>query len=495
MARIMIFNGKDWEPLDWDAPATEVTVDRAFNAPTVIEGKLPATYNANKHKGFPWAYRDMSHIVVEDDKGAVYGGIIKESPLSDELSFAAYGHSIYAENTPWKGSSQQWIELDSITAFRRVLNHIVSANDIPRLELRGAKSGGTRVGEGADPGYTDLTNRIKQAQAFVNRRENKVSYWERLQRTYARKMFNASGRTAVGEVVLMNKRPELTDAGTNKAVIEYEGNSEYNIVAVNFWNWTGVGAGHWARRGTSSVIEWARKWISAERSKERAADLYPTYEIRVKDLTAERDEKYPEGAAEPYEVNWWENRNLLDTLNELADLGGFDWYDTGRWVNDEFYPGIEVMAKDRPIRQDIHLELGVNIHSVPDLVPQEVATHVTAIGSGEGSSTLRADRSMSHSRLVPVHRTVSSKDYRTKQLVNRAADAEMSKSRKALTPELQGLEITDHPLSPISSIKLGDRIPVVGTLSDGSDLDTVVRVVGVEQDLSGDTISAKVEGI
>src|SRR5699024_1335895 len=155
-----------------------------------------------------------------------------------------------------KGSRQQWIELDSITAFRRVLNHIVSANDIPRLELRGAKSGGTRVGEGADPGYTDLTNRIKQAQAFVNRRENKVSYWQRLQRTYYRNMFNAGGRTAVGEVVLMSKRPELTDVGTNKAVIEYARNPVYNTLVVNFGSWTGAGAVHWAGRGTPSTIEW-----------------------------------------------------------------------------------------------------------------------------------------------------------------------------------------------------------------------------------------------
>jgi len=490
----MIFNGKDWEPLDWDAPATEVKIDRALNAPTIIELELPAGYNANKHKGYPWAYRDMAHVVVEDDKGAAYAGIIKESPLSTGLSIAAYGHSCYAEDMPWKGSAQKWTNMDSVTGFRRVLNHIISSNDIPRLQLRGATSGGAKVGKAADPGYKALTARIKQAQAFVNRRENKVSYWERLQRTYARKMFKASGRTAVGEVVLMNKKPTAADAGTNKAVIEYEGNSEYNIVAVSFWNWTGVGAGNWARRGTSAILDQARKWVSAERSKERAKDTYPTYEIRVKDLTAERDEKYPDGEAEPYEINWWQNRNLMDTLNELADLGGFEWYDTGRWVGDEFYPGIEIMTKDRAIRQDVHLELGINIHEAPDLIPQQVATHVTALGSGEGSSTLRAERSMSHTRLVPVHRTISSKDYRTKQLVNRAADAEMSKSRKALTPQLEGLTITDHPLAPISSFQLGDRIPVVGTLSDGSDLDAVVRVTAIEQDLAGNTLSVEVEG-
>ena len=495
MARVMLFNGKDWEPLDWDAPAESVTVDRALNAPTIIEIEFPPGYNANKHKGFPFAYRDMTHVVVEDDKGGTYAGIVKESPLSDKVSIAAYGHSIYAENAPWKSDSRRWTDMDTIYAFRHIWQRIIRDNDIPRLELKGATRGNVRVGVPMDPGYRKLTDRINQAQRFVDKRENKVSYWERLQRTYARQMFAAAGRTAVGEVALKSGKVDLKDAATNKAVIEYEGQSEYNIQAVSFWNWTGVGSGNWARRGTPEVLDRARKWVSAELSKKRAAELYPTYEQRVKDLTAERDEKYPDGEAEPYEVNWWSNRDLMDTLNELADLGGFDWYDTGRWVGDEFYPGVEVMVDDRPVRQDVHLELGVNIHELPDIVPQEVATHVTALGSGEGSSTLRADRRMNHDRLVPVHRTVSSKDYRTKQLTNRAADAEMAKSRKALTPQLEGLTITDHPMAPISSFQLGDRIPVVGTLADGSDLDAVVRVISIEQDLAGDTLSVEVEGI
>ena len=53
MARVMIFNGKDWTPLDWDAPATSVTIDRALNAPTLIELEFPAEYMANMHDGFP----------------------------------------------------------------------------------------------------------------------------------------------------------------------------------------------------------------------------------------------------------------------------------------------------------------------------------------------------------------------------------------------------------------------------------------------------------
>jgi hypothetical protein len=495
MARVMVFNGADWEPIDWDAPADSVVIDRALNGSTIIELEFPASYNAHLFKGYPYLFRGMAHVVVEDDDGYAYGGIIRESPLTDGLSVAAYGHSSYADNTPWQGPRTQWEGLDGVVAFRRVWEHIIDANDIPRMELRGATSGGMDIGTPAHPGWLDLTRRIAQAQQFVDRREERVAYWERLQRKYARQMFEASGRTAVGEVVLKNGRVELEDAGTNKAVIEYEGNSEYNIQAVSFWNWTGVGAGHWARRGTSEILDRARMWINAERSKERAADDYPTYEIRADDLREERDEKYPDGEADPYELNWWENRDLSDTLNEIAELGGFSWYDTGRWVGDQYHPGIEIVVGERPIRDDIHLELGVNIHEAPDINPQEVATHVTALGSGEGASTLRAQRRLYHDRLVPTHRTVSSKDYRTQQLVNQAADAEMSRSRKALTPQLEGLMITDHPMAPISSFRLGDRIRVVGRQADGSDMDALVRVTSIEQDLAGETLSVGVEGV
>lgn len=495
MARVMIFNGKDWTPLDWDAPATSVTIDRALNAPTLIELEFPAEYMANMHDGFPWVYRDMTHVVVEDDLGNVYGGVVKESPLSGDSAIAAYGHSIYAESAPWRGSRQLWTNLDAVVGFRRVWQHIIDQNNIPRMQLRGSTRGGAQVGKPQDPGHRRLSDRIKQAERFLDKRENKVSHWEKRQRTFARRMFNASGRSAVGEVVTKNSKVELTDAGTNKAVIEYEGESKYNIQAVSFWNWTGVGAGHWVRRGSASILKHARDWIAAEGSRERASKEYPTYEIRAKELREQLEEEYPDGAAEPYEISWWQNRDLSDTLNELADLGGFDWYDTGRWVGDDYYPGIEIVTSQRPVRDDIHLELGINIHEAPDLNPQEVATHVTALGAGEGSATLRAERRMSHSRLIPVHRTVSNKDYRTRQLVERAADAEMDRSRKALTPQLEGLVITDHPLARINSFRLGDRFSVVGTLDNGMELDATVRVVSIEQDLAGNALSVEVEGI
>lgn len=493
MARIMLFNGKDWEPLDWDVRAQDGTLSWGLNRSAMIELTIPVQYNRHKYKKFPRIYKNMTHVVVEDDNGLLLAGIAKDTPESLVLDVVAHGHSVLSKDYPWRSSEKSWIDADGVKVFREVWQHIIKTAEIPRLELRGATSGGSRVGEPASPAYERMTQQIEAAEKFVTKRDNRVETWERQLERRAKEMFAASGRKSVGEVVLATDPPETKDAGTHKAVIEQDRDQNNKIVAVHFWNWTGVGAGHWAARGKKEIIDAAKKWVATNGSLGRAKELYPTYVTRAEELTKQRDELYGYGEPEPYEVNWWEARDLSSNLEEIRELGDFDWYDSARWVDGEIRPGITILSKDRAIREDIHLELGVNVEIDVDVIPGDSASHIAVLGQGEGDSTLRSERRIDHDRLVPVYKTVSDKDLRTKQLVDKAADKERKKAQKAIDESVAEFTIWDHPLAPLSSFVPGDRVRVVGTLASGSDFSTVIKISEIKRDLGGKVLGVSVE--
>lgn len=491
MARVMVFNGLDWAPLDWDVPATAGNISHELNHSTMITLDVPAAYNAHLFEGHPRLYKDMAHVAVEDDTGRVFAGIVKNSPLSDGLSVTAHGHSVLSKEFPWHGSKGAWSGVDGITVFRSVWDHIIGHAQIPRLEIVGATSGGSKVGKDASPAWQNLTAQIEAAKVFVNRRENRVSYWERELSKRTRDVYRVSGQKRVGEISVASSAPGSSDIGTYKAVIETD--ADDRVVAVHFWEWEGVGGGSWLRFSGPNTLEEARRWRRTEHSLQNAQALYPTYVQRVQDLEAQREELYASGAPEPYELTWWDARDLSSNLEEIRELGNFDWHDTARWDGEDLIPQIRVLSGSRAVREDLHLEFGVNVHDAPELVPGDSASHIAVLGAGEGSGTIRAERRLDHPRLVPVFRTVSDKDFRTQQLADKAADKERDKARKALEPFFSALTVTDHPLAPISNFALGDRVPVVGELVDGSDYEGIVRVTSIQQDLGGSTIAVEVE--
>lgn len=491
MARVMVFNGKDWEPLDWDVPATAGDVTLRLNHSTMIALEVPAKYNRFQFKSHPRMYKNMTNLAVEDDHGRLFAGIVKESPLGDRLNVVAHGHSVLSKDFPWHGKKGSWAGADGIRVFREVWTHIINNGNIPRLELTGSTTGGSKVGKPASAAWLRLTEQITKAEIFVKRKDNRADYWERQLNNRTRDVFRVGGRKHAGEISVATDAPGVSDAGTYKGVIETD--NDGRVVAVHFWEWVGVGGGRWVRGTGANLLTEARRWRATAASLETAKNQYPTYVQRAADLTAERDEKYPEGAAEPYDLTWWDARDLSSNLEEVRELGNFDWHDDARWDGDTLIPQIRVLHGKRAVRTDIHLEFGVNVIGVDELVPGDSATNITVLGAGEGSGTITAERRLDHARLVPVYQTVSDKDFRTQQLADKAADKERDKARKALDPLFQTLQVIDHALAPIASFSLGDRVPVVGELADGTDYAGVVRVTSIQYDLAGDTISVEVE--
>lgn len=491
MARVMLFNGPDWEPIDWEAPATAGRITQRLSHSLMLQVQLPVEYNREQYAGSKRFLEYGSHLVIETEGGTLHAGVPTSAPVGDHLEVTAHGYSVFSKDQPWPDAKPgRWTTEDALVVWRQVWAKIFGLSRVPHIEITGDTAIGTTIGRSAHPRWLELTRQIGQAQAYVGKRDNRVDYWEQQLTARTRELYRAAGRKQIGEVTTKNDRPDESDAATLKAVIQLDDN---RAVAVFFWNWSSLGEGTWWRYDDQPILAAADYWVRTHGSLSSAKDRYPTYVTRLEEWTKERDEKYPDGAPEPFEINRWADRDLSSVLADIRELGGFEWYDTARWDGDQIVPQIHVANLVGSRRDDLHLELGVNILGAPDLVTGDLATHITAMGNGEGASTLMADRILDHPRLLRKHMTVEDKDLRTLKQVDALADQALADARRALRPQIQGLKVTDHPLAPLSEIRLGDTLPVVGTLRDGSDLDAWVRVVEITHDLAGNTIEVKVE--
>lgn len=491
--RVIAVDARGGGVLDWEVPATQVSLTRSLNTSAMIDVTVPASYHARKDAaGDPVLLKYGTILVVEEDNGRLTPALMSSDSLADDFQAGALGLSTLSKDEPWTRSPQQWIGYDALRAWRFIWNRVIERSGVPRLHVAGDETAGVDVGKAASATWQRVQDQIAQAQVFLDRRDNRVDYWERVLVNRALDLAKAGGRKSVGEVSTSTDWAQASDARTNGMHIQ-TGESG-GTVRVSYWAWEGVGTGAWFHRTTAAALTAGDRYLAAQGSRDRAKELYPTYEQRKNDLEAWLEEHYPDAGPEPYELNAWSSRDLSSNLEEIRDLGGFDWWETATWDDqDRLVPEIRAVRKAGTVRSGLLFELGVNIHSHPELSRGDIATHITAMGAGEGESTLMADRAWSHRRLVRKSRTVSESSHGTQQLVDRAADRELAKAKAALEYQFTSLVVTDSPGAPIDQIGLGDLIDIRGELSDGSDLEQRVRVMEITRTWDGGNPGTSIE--
>ena len=503
--RVSVINPRTGEALDWDSPAQEVTFTRALSLASMIEVTYPAWYNARTdEQGHPVILKGGSILVIEEDSGRLTVGLIAEDSLADDLRVSALGLSTLAQDTPWTREAQAWKGYDALRAFRFIWNHIITGCKVPYLQVTGDLDAGVDVGRDGTATWKRVNGQIEDAKKFLTQRDNKVEYWEKIAAQKALKLAKAGGRKSVGTVTVSNQGPTSEDARNHGMHIRLGKDSKPEPVhaavveAVYYWNWEGVATGQWTRKDSAGVKTAAKEWMGANGSLENTKASYKNYETRVKELEDWLKEHYPDSGPEPYELNWWSTRDLSKNLEEIREVGGFDWHETAEYDDQDRLVSAIHAVKKMGHELPYLFELGVNIHSHPEMHRGEVATDVTVMGAGEGETTLAADRAWSHPRLVRLTRTVSEKDLGTQQLVAKAADRELAKAKAGLEWQFLNLVITDTPAAPLDQIDLGDVITITGRLSDGSDLQRRVRIREITRAWSsnagfGDSIGIEVE--
>lgn len=494
--RLIALDARTGEVLDWDVPVDSLSLTRSLSLACLVSATVPAWYHARTDDGgHPVLLRGGTLLVVEEDDGTLTPALMDGESLADDLEVEGTGLSTLAAGAPWAWSAGSWSGHDALSLWRHVWGRVIGASGVPRLTVTGDTACGVVVGRAPSAEWRRRLRMIATAQEWIDRRDARAEHWQREMDRLAVSIARHGGRKGIGEITVGSEVPQQSDGGSYRMHILT--NSDGKATRVYYWKWTSWGNGSWYYRSGASLSALADRWIAAKNTRDNAKGWFESRATFVAEQRAWMD-AHPEQGPEHYTLSSWANRDLAADLESLRDLGGFDWVETARWDDqDNLIPQIHAVKTIGSRREDLHFELGVNIHAHPELHREEIATQVTVMGAGEGSKTLSADRAWSHPRLVTRHRTVSDSSLGTRQMVAARADREIKTARAALDWRFTGLTITDTPAAPIGRLGLGDTIRVTGTLADGTDLDQWVRVTEITRTWgesgAGDTIQIEVE--
>jgi hypothetical protein len=487
--RVMLVDPRTGEGFDWQAPFKTVSRSRALSAPASVSVNLPAAYNQNADAdGHPWVLEYGTIVAVEEANGELVSGLVDSAPLHEDLSVEAGGLSMLAKDTPWDADPVSWTNKDALEAWRFIWEHIIARSGVKNFRIEGDTRCGVAVGKGPSAEYQRVQADIARLQPEVDQADRSIRRHTRWQEDAAQRMYRAAGRKQVGEI--STGTGEVSGAGSYHAAhIVYDNDEPETALVVAFFvtrDFT------WVQYRTPEVLSAASDYLV---QVERLADWNNRRKASadvISNLESWLSEHEPEGEPEPYELNAWSTRDLAATLDELRELGGFDYVEHTRWAGDELEFIIEVRNQIGIPKPDLRFELGVNVHAQPELVRGDVRTEVHAHGAGEGQSTLMAERVLSHPRLVRSVVSVDDKDWNTQQQVRKGADKALADARKALDYTLNGLVVHDHDAAPLSSFSIGDIITVRGKHADGVRRSFTVRIQDIARDGDEDKVSLEV---
>lgn len=489
--RVLLVNPRSGSGFDWQAPFKTVSRSRALSAPASVSVSLPATYNQQVDEaGVPWVLEYGTIVAVEESNGDLVSGLVDSAPLHEDLQVDAGGLSMLAKDTPWDAAPVSWTNKDALEAWRFIWDHIIERSGVKNFRIEGDTKCGVTVGRGPSAEYQRVQADIARLKPDVDRADRSIRVHTRNQQAAAQRMYKAAGnRKVIGEITTSTESPAGTPGGYYDAVITHTQDAPETALAAWFYRTSDF---RWVRYDDATTRAAASEWlVQSGHLKAWEERRKPNADI-ISNLESWLNANAPEGEPEPYELNAWSTRDLAAVLDELRELGGFDYVERTEWDGDELAFILEVRNQIGIPKPDLRFELGVNIHAQPELVRGDIRTEVHAHGAGEGQSTLMADRALNHPRLVRSVESVSDKDWQTQQQVNRGADAELREARKALDYTLNGLVVHDSDLAPLSRFSIGDTITIRGKHSDGVRRTFTVRIEDISRDGDEDKVSLEV---
>lgn len=168
--------------------------------------------------------------------------------------------------------------------------------------------------------------------------------------------------------------------------------------------------------------------------------------------------------AEPYELNWWDAKNVGEEIDTLSGQTPFDYIERHKWNStrtdvehfvDLGYPRLGVARNNLLFNEENILEV------VPVQEPEDTyASAVLVIGAGDGADTIRAFRSEPFADRVRKQVVVTDKSITSQQAANSRAEQELALRRGRMF-EVGELTIAAyHTNAPIGSYQVGDDIQV-----------------------------------
>ena len=168
--------------------------------------------------------------------------------------------------------------------------------------------------------------------------------------------------------------------------------------------------------------------------------------------------------AEPYELNWWDAKNVGEEIDTLSGQTPFDYIERHRWNTERTdvehfvdlgYPRLGVTRDNLLFNEENILEV------VPVQEPEDTyASAVLVIGAGDGADTIRAFRSEPFADRVRKQVVVTDKSITSQQMADARATQELALRRGRMF-EIGELTVDAyHTNAPIGSYSVGDDIQV-----------------------------------
>ncbi|MGI5337650.1 hypothetical protein ACQEVS_09765 [Streptomyces sp. CA-181903] len=195
----------------------------------------------------------------------------------------------------------------------------------------------------------------------------------------------------------------------------------------------------------------------------------------------------PDGK-DPWRLEWWDNPDCGQAIDNLAKELPFDWLETHRWADPE---GTEIehrirLGKPRlgRKREDLRFADGENIiePATPKNMADEFANEVVILGAGEGRRMKRAQVHAFDGRLRRVA-TVTDKTLKSDRALRTRGEQELA--GRTMGVQVPMIQILDHPNARFGSWSLGDDIRVQLHVPWIGDVDVWHRIVGDEISADG----------
>lgn len=478
----------DMQWVDRDLQLQEPNLVESINAPLAITGKLPLGYRMINTPNGKRALVEWGSAIVAEQEGRdpLFGIVDELTTDGDWLIVSAGGFSGYPEGMPWVDGEFSSTGVDPLDVVRLIWSKLQSKpNGDLGVVVDNVKTT-TLLGKPEGSRLTLAKARMKSASTEMGYAKEQSEVDAALLQQMADATLAAVGLSPGGLIIRQVSAP--SGDKRSKRNVWLKGDAD-GITEVYTWNgkaWVEVSTSRF-NNATDRYFEWVDQKIVLAASKNRYTEskkLYDDAKSAVSDLSEEE--------AEPYVINWWSNHNLGEIISGLATDTPFDYREETVWTGDDTmshrlrigYPNLGVK------RENLRLEIGVNVTAPPPLAESEYASEVYVLGAGEGRTMVRASASGNSGRL---RRAVvsSEKSVPSKALAQRSARQILSSMDSEWS--FEELSLVDHDMCPYGSFDVGDWLYLTGD-AGWVNLEQWVRVLEIATDCKTGQISLRVSG-
>lgn len=488
MERVALVRPLTGEVIYPEVAAKSGSDTRSLNGPGDITFSVdPSWHSRMAEDDRPFFVERGTLVVVERANRTIRQvGLVDNLTLTETgLDVSCGGFSMLAgQSGPWEGDQTSYIALDPVQLFRRVWAQVQSYPDADLgIRVVGDTRSGSTVGYPGSARWQEARRQYWRYTPQLQKWEGRVLERERILAQRQERMFRAANVKRVGRVITSDSEPDPPGYQADSTLWVREDIRR----AYRFRD------GRWVSQ--SQADNEVSRWMDFRHTLQRAKDEVDrlTY---LREPYADLLDELEHEAREEYSLYFWQNHDLNTVIEDLLALGPFEFREEAAWDGDRLDLMLNVGAPKVGVRrEELHLELGVNVHEQPVMEYGELYTGVALFGAGEGSEVLSAQRDLGLDGIVRRILVETDKDAHTKALTRSAANKLADQARKDMGLGFTDLVIHHTSAVPEGSFNVGDEIPITGTLSDGTVLTRWMRVLEATHEWGSDKTSVEVEPV